>query len=497
MSVEDDPGDDPMDEQARRELGQRFVVQDLHRQGPGSLVYRAQDPKSGRVVAVKAIPRDGLRETGAENRFPRTATAATALDHPHIVPVYEWGTTAGFVWYAMDLVAARSLDEVLAESGPLDLKTCLRIVEQVASALNYGHRRGVTHGGVKPQNVMVDDEGWALLSDFGLPGALDRAPLAATPPDDPEVDRQLAYLAPEIQGGLQSVPASDQYALAVLVRESLVGPAPVGQPGSDADPPLPEPSLSRRLPRPEIPHRISQALHRALARSPAERFPTVLSFVAALDETRSAVTPWSMFAPSPHRKAEPRVLTMDPQPGGRRLRWWLISGVLAAVLGGALEVTRETVTWDPVPTFFSGEPQDTMVSSSAMPGDVGESAAPAPPPSPIRTQPVRPPVQARQPDPIPVPVRPSPPPAPRPAVAPEEGPPVEPGRLMISSNPWGALYIDGRPIGNTPQTNVALPPGPHRIRVVREGFQPFDRIIEVAPGELIRLTGLVLQEARR
>src|SRR6185295_14576988 len=93
----------------------------------------------------------------------------------HIVQVLEWGDTGQLLWYTMPLIEGRSLDRVLADDGPLELKRCLRIVEQVSSALQYGHRRGIVHGSLKPENVLVSNDGWTLLADFGIPGVLERA----------------------------------------------------------------------------------------------------------------------------------------------------------------------------------------------------------------------------------------------------------------------------------------------------------------------------------
>jgi hypothetical protein len=118
--------------------------------------------------------------------------------------------------------------------------------------------------------------------------------------------------------------------------------------------------------------------------------------------------------------------------------------------------------------------------------------------TPAVTQPVRTPVVSR-PAPRPVPARPpvSRPPAPQPTATDPDGSQQTPGKLWVSSQPWGILYVDGRPVGNTPQIGMSLDPGTRSIRITHDGFMPFERVINVGPGQEIRLTGIVLQEAKR
>src|SRR2546423_14737326 len=100
------------------------------------------------------------------------------LDHSHIIPVFGYGRTRELLWFSMKRVEGRSLDEILREAGPLDLRACVRLVEQLANALHYAHRRGVTHGNVKPANVIVASEEVALLGDFAVARAVEAgAPL--------------------------------------------------------------------------------------------------------------------------------------------------------------------------------------------------------------------------------------------------------------------------------------------------------------------------------
>src|SRR5437588_8198065 len=143
---------------ARRELAREFRIEALLPTGDeaATAVYLAYDRRQDRQVEVKVAPRQPLRDAGAEDRFRRAAEAAAALDHPHILPIYRCGATASFLWFSTKHVEGRSVAELVRTNGPMDLTHCLRILEQVASALDYAHRRGVFHGALSSGNVVLD-----------------------------------------------------------------------------------------------------------------------------------------------------------------------------------------------------------------------------------------------------------------------------------------------------------------------------------------------------
>src|SRR2546430_1973412 len=171
--------------------------------------------------------------------------------YAHIVPPSRFGCTDHFLWYATKRVDGRSLESMLETVGALDLATSVRILEQVASALDHAHRRGLAHGGLRSDCVIVGANEWVQVSDFLVGGVLQ------VPPDEARAS--------------EPGPRADQYALAALAYECLTG-----TPLRDAPP------LSRLLDgRSDIPLHVSQALRRALSSRPAERVPPVLAFVTA------------------------------------------------------------------------------------------------------------------------------------------------------------------------------------------------------------------------
>ncbi len=532
-----------VDQGAREELAQLFHLERALDHGGLVTTYVAREADTERKVVLRVLPRQPVREANLEDRLLRELATAASLDHPHIIPLYRYGATPRYIWYSGKHVPGQSLAELLRASGPLELHPLLRLVEQIASALQYAHRRGVIHADVRPANVRVDPNGWSLLTGFTVGRALDRLPLAVLggrPVRRPE------YLAPEERYSRQPGPAADQYSLAVLVYECLTGSLPFDGMGPDDVVP---PALTG--PHPDIPEHVQEALRRALRTRPGERFQSILEFVSVLESEpaprpssqgqisrpssprqlpappralpapRTSPTPQRTSPPpqrvspappqaspapatAPRTSANTPVLLVD-QPGRWRaaLKWMLLLGLLAA--GGLYgpDLARrlrgaQPASGSPAP---GGPPRLVARDSGierppAPPPGTADSLTPAVP-SPVAAPPVTAPPVAR---PVARPAAPtvSAPPvtAPRPAATPRPAPRAAqtPARLFVNSTPWGEVYLDGQLVGNTPQANLVVTAGAHRVRVAREGFQPFERIVQLAPGQELRLTDIVLQE---
>ncbi len=210
----------------------RYVVEgELGRGGMG-VVYRAIDPALQRRVAIKMVKADGTAERGDVERFVREARLAAKLRHPGIVTVHEAGTHEGQLYIAMDYVEGRNLEAVLSDrQSPAGAKAgtrfTARVVREMAQALEHAHREGVVHRDVKPQNVIIDTEDRARLTDFGLArssgsGAFGQVTLTG------EVVGTPSYMAPEQATGGQAnpTPATDVWALGAVLYRGLVGRPP-------------------------------------------------------------------------------------------------------------------------------------------------------------------------------------------------------------------------------------------------------------------------------
>jgi eukaryotic-like serine/threonine-protein kinase len=267
-------------ERVGRALEGRYAVKRELGQGGMAVVFLADDLRHGREVALKVLRPEISAEIGAD-RFSREIKIAASLTHPHILPLYDSGEAAGLLFYVMPNMAGRSLRERLNAERQLPLDEALRIASEVASALDYAHRHHVVHRDIKPENILLH-EGAAMVADFGIGKALgsdgssitETGLLVGTP----------TYMSPEQASGERQIDGrADIYSLGCMLYEMLAGEPPFT--GSSA-----QAILTRRLtsaaPRisslRDVPPALDAALARALARTPADRFPTAAAFAAVL-----------------------------------------------------------------------------------------------------------------------------------------------------------------------------------------------------------------------
>jgi serine/threonine protein kinase len=255
-----------------------YRITGLVGRGGMGVVYRAEHLHLGRPVAFKLLAR-GHPERFRQ-RFIRESRVAASLSHPNIVTVYDAGESDGALWIAMQLVEGTDLRRLLLESAPRDAGEVAAIAAQVASALDAAHAAGLIHRDVKPGNILLH-AGHAWLTDFGLTKRLvSSADITAAS----DIIGTPDYLAPEQIEGEAIGGRVDQYALACVVHHCLAGTPPFER---DSDLAILQAHLNEPPPRitdqrPDLPGAVEQVLARALAKTPAERYPTVTDFAAAL-----------------------------------------------------------------------------------------------------------------------------------------------------------------------------------------------------------------------
>lgn len=285
------------------ELAGRYQLEAAVGRGATATVCRAYDLRHDRRVAIKILHRRHAASMGTE-RFLREIRLAARLQHPHILPVFDSGETAGVLWYAMPLVDGETLREHLARVGPMPLASVQRLVVEVADALDYAHKQGVVHRDIKPENIMLSG-GHALVADFGIARAHASAEPVPPPSDGtapPDASQEgltvaglvlgtPAYMSPEQAAGEVAVDGrSDQYALACVVYELLSGTPPFS---GDTSMEVMRKRF-REKPRslgevvPGLPPHAAAAVDRALTLERDGRFPSVSAFAEAL---RSAPAP--------------------------------------------------------------------------------------------------------------------------------------------------------------------------------------------------------------
>jgi serine/threonine-protein kinase len=253
-----------------------YRIESVLGRGGMGVVYLADDLRLERRVALKLITPELAADPRFRERFLRESRLAASLDHSHVVPVFAAGETDDQLWIAMRYVQGIDLKPLLEREGPLEPARALALVAQVASALDAAHAHGLLHRDVKPANVLVteeDGEEHCYLSDFGLARSADTA---AGPQGAPHLSGTVDYTAPEQIAHEVADHRADLYSLACILYECLAGEPPFKRPrpmatlfAHSSEPP---PSLHER--QLELPEAIDAVLAKALAKDPAERYPS-------------------------------------------------------------------------------------------------------------------------------------------------------------------------------------------------------------------------------
>lgn len=249
--------------------------------GAMAAVFLAFDPGLERQVAVKLLLPDVSVHGDVVERFLREARTVAALQHPHIVSVYGVRSRDDAHAIVMQFVDGTSLDAVVTQRGALPPAQAARVLSQVAAGLQHAHDRGVVHRDVKPANVLVDDQGNAYVSDFGIARRNDGAIVTRAG----LVLGSWDYMSPEQRAGERVTPAADQYAFGVMAFEVFTGRLPFpGTPAEVIRGHMDTPAPSLRAVVPELTPAIDALIARMLAKDPADRWPSLAEARQRLDE---------------------------------------------------------------------------------------------------------------------------------------------------------------------------------------------------------------------
>jgi serine/threonine protein kinase len=463
----------------------QYKVERLVGKGGMGAVFLAHDLTLEREVAIKVLPPDISMDEHIVKRFQQEAKTAAKLDHTNIIPIYRVESEGGLNYFVMKYIAGTSLEDVLDQKQQLGIDYIQRVLWEAACALGHAHQRGVVHRDVKPANIMFDHDGRVMLTDFGISKALQAATgftgtgmIIGTP----------HYMAPEQAKGGTVDGRADQYSLGVVAYRMITGELPYT---GDSVHTILYKHIFEEVPRVsgkrvDTPDFLTNALSRALAKEPEQRFGTMEEFATAVwPEQPVAVpikgagsrTPRRPPPPSAARTASadaptevtdapttpiPRVSMKIPTAPKKRSSVGMVVGalVLAAVgLGGYLALARKAPA--PVPPPQAAVPVETVRVVAQPPARQPRRTAalpPAPPPQPP------PPAAARQ------------------------------GFISVNSNPPGTLFIDGRDMGSVPVIEEPVSAGRHTIRVERAGYKTKTEVIDVPANATVRHTYVLDQE---
>ncbi|MFV1859889.1 MAG: protein kinase [Anaerolineales bacterium] len=321
-----------------QEVGTYRVIQKIGEGGFGA-VYTAEDSAIGRQVVLKVLTMDTTADRVMLQRFQREVEMIARLEHPHILPVYEYGQVEGDPYIAMRFMRGGSLADALRRKG-LSQEQLLGVLEQVAEALDFAHDRDVIHRDLKPANVLLDESSNAYLADFGLAKTMEGSrDLTATG----GILGTPAYMSPEQVRGEKLDRRSDIYSFAILTYETFAGENPflVAAPldyilKHMTEPPRPITALV-----PELPQEVDSVFAQALAKEPEKRPARATEFVANLRSAlrgegvaTPAPTPAPATAPVPSRTIGHAATELAEPEQARGTRPWVLIGVAVLALAG-------------------------------------------------------------------------------------------------------------------------------------------------------------------
>src|SRR6266550_4169695 len=376
-------------------LGEYEILAELGRGGMAT-VHLAHDLALDRKVAIKVLaPALLAMGEGMVERFKREARTAAALSHPHIIPIYAVKESEHVLYFVMKYVQGRALDTVIRDDGTLSTPMVQTILAQVGDALGYAHRHGVIHRDIKSANIMLDEEGWAVVTDFGIAKVVQAQGLTMTG----VTVGTPTYMSPEQCATEEVTGASDQYSLGVVAYEMLTGTLPFQDDSIMSvmyahfnQPPRPVTEL-----RPDCPPNLADAVMRMLEKEPTRRWPNMDDVVAVCGRPslrhddpirREMIT----LAQSGVRHAGPKTPTspialsrVRTRVTVRRRRWiWpsVVAGI--AVLGFALWRVAPWRQLGSAPTLPPATVRDSVTHPPAAAPTDNAPPQPTPLPAPRR-----------------------------------------------------------------------------------------------------------------
>jgi len=457
----------------RQELNEEYEILDELGRGGMAIVFKAKEKQLEREVAIKVLPFSLAFDKEFVERFQREARTSAKLEHPNIIPIYRVGKSGRIIYFVMKFLRGKPLSSILGARGSLPPVEIKRTLVEVGRALSYAHKKEIVHRDIKPDNIMFDEHGHAVVTDFGIAKAVSGGKLTGTGMSIGTPH----YMSPEQAKAQPLDGRSDIYSLGVVAYQCLVGTVPFD--GEDSFS-IGYKHIMEELPTPPLEsldkRQLFEIIRKMMAKTPAQRFQNAEELVTVLEGGRSVsfTTDATQAMPSMAgaRMASapttplPRATGTRPGSGGggggagavpptlvseqpRRgvlsalLVWLVIVGTVIG--GGGFYAYKQGLIFAKADSAVAGPltPPDTGTrlagDTTTLAGDSGGSAQPAPPPA------------------------------------------AAPGRLVLQNVPQGAnISVEGQPVRGT---QIDLAPGVHQLIVRAAGYRTYARQVIITPGE--------------
>ncbi len=451
----------------RQELTEEYDILEELGRGGMAIVFKAKEKQLEREVAIKVLPFSLAFDKEFVERFQREARTSARLEHPNIIPIYRVGKSGRIIYFVMKFLRGKPLSNILATRGSLPPAEIKKILAEVGRALAYAHKKEIVHRDIKPDNIMFDEHGHAVVTDFGIAKAASGGKLTGTGMSIGTPH----YMSPEQAKAQPLDGRSDLYSLGVVAYQCLTGGVPFD--GEDSFS-IGYKHIMEEIPTPPLENpekrQLFEIVRKMMAKTPAQRFQNADELVSVLESGRSVsfTTDATMAMPSltgarlasasttplPRATGTRPPATADEEAPRRSvlsaLLLWLI--IVGAVFGGGgfyaykqgLIFAKDKGGTGDSPVVPGNTARDTTRlaagDTSKQGGDTSHVTQPPPPPAP-----------------------------------------GEPGKLVLQNVPAGArISIEGQPVRGT---QVDLPPGVHRLTVRAAGYQTYDRQVIITPGE--------------
>jgi serine/threonine protein kinase/ligand-binding sensor domain-containing protein len=345
-----------MQQHIGKRLGAYQIVEQIG-QGGMATVFKAYQPSMDRYVAIKILPSHFTEDESFVGRFTQEARTLARLEHPHILPVHDYGEQEGITYLVMRYVEAGTLKDLTRE-GPMEPEEAARILGQVGRALDYAHSRGVVHRDIKPSNVLIDQQGNTFLTDFGIAKLVaETAQFTASG----AIIGTPAYMSPEQGMGQAAEYRCDIYSLGVVLYEMVTGRVPF-----EAETPLAvllkhvnDPLPLPRQVKADLPAAVERVILKAMAKSPDDRFQSAQAMIDALAEAMASV---------------PSEITSPPAAEATTLARGVSAPEPPAAEAASLAPDADTGT--PLPAAGTASLLPTL--DSASPASIADSSTPPP-----------------------------------------------------------------------------------------------------------------------